>query len=255
LQPETALDSWRQWNGELRSRPVFLEPLSGGRSNHSFLLDSNGYKMVLRLNGTDTLLPGANRSSETGIWQAASEAGIAPPLLHVDGQNRFLVSAYVSNSLPPGPPYNQTSINQALGLLKRCHELKVKASAIDYVKHVAQYWQYIENKKHMLNPALNDQRQAMQKLLETLLNSGTPTGLCHHDLVVANFVGNASRLYLIDWEYAAYGLTILDYAAFGIEWQIDDTRLLAQTRFEPELLTMAKSIYKYLCALWEVVKT
>jgi len=253
LQPETALDSWQQWNRELRSRPVILGPLSGGRSNHSFLLDSDGHKMVLRINGTDALLPGTNRSTEAAIWQAASEAGIAPPLLHVDSQNRYLVSAYVSNSLPSRPPFDQTSINQALGLLKRCHELNVKASDIDYVKHIEQYWQRIESKKHMLRPALTEQRQAMQKRLQTLINSGSPTGLCHHDPVAASFVGSAARLYLIDWEYAAHGLPIMDYAALSVEWKIDDTILLAQTNFEPELLTSAKLIYKHLCELWEEI--
>lgn len=253
MQPETAINSWRLWDGELRSEPVILGPLSGGLSNHSFLLDSDGHKMVLRLNGTDSLLPSTNRSSESGIWQAASDVGIAPPLLHVDDQNRFLISTYIDNSLPSRPPFDETSINQALGLLKRCHQLQVEASKIDYIRHIEQYWQRIENKAHTPNPSLNKQREPMKKLLEELMTSGTPTGLCHHDPVAANFVGNADHLYLIDWEYAAHGLPIMDYAALSFEWQIDDKKLLAQTNFEPELLSMAKSLYKYLCTLWEEV--
>ena len=250
MQPEATLNNWRQWNGELRSRPVILKPLSGGRSNRSFLLDSDGFKMVLRLNDSDSLLPGTNRSSEIDIWQAASKQGIAPPLLYTDGQAGFLVSTYINNSLPPQPPLDETFVDQAFSLVKRCHQLDADAPSIDYASHIEQYWQIIESKSNLLNPILNEQRKPMQGVLATLTNSGTPVGLCHHDLVVANFVGNADRLYLIDWEYATRGLLVMDYAALSFEWGIDDAVVIEQTGVELELLVMAKAFYKYMCALW-----
>jgi len=70
-------------------------------------------------------------------------------------------------------------------------------------------------------------------------------------LVVANFVGSSERLYLIDWEYAARGLLLMDYAALGVEWGIDDAVITNQTGIEAELLIKAKELYKYLCKLWE----
>ena len=250
MLPETALNGWRHWNGELHSRPVILRPLRGGRSNRSFLLDSDGNRMVLRLNGADSLLPGANRSNEINIWQAASNQGIAPPLLYVDDQNRFLISSYINNSLPPQPPLDQTFVDQAFNLLERCHQLDSDAPTIDYASHIDRYWQIIESKSNLLNPLLYEQRKPMQEMLATLTDSGTPVGLCHHDPVVANFVGNAERLYLIDWEYAARGLPVMDYAALGIEWGIDDAVVIERAGVELELLLMAKTFYKYLCALW-----
>ncbi len=234
----------------MRSRPVILQPLSGGRSNRSFLLDSDGFKMVLRLNGTDSLLPGANRRNEIDIWQAASKQGIAPPLIYTDEAAGFLVSTHINNSLPTKPPLDDTSINQAFELLKSCHQLDVVARTIDYASHIEQYWQTIENKNQSLNPALLKQRRPMQEMLNTLVTSDTPTGLCHHDPVVANFVGNADRLYLIDWEYAARGLLVMDYAALGFEWGIDDAVVIERTGVELELLVMAKTFYKYMCELW-----
>ena len=206
--------------------------------------------MVLRLNGTDSLLPGANRRNEIDIWQAASKQGIAPPLLYVDDKTGFLVSTYINNSLPTNPPLNEASTNQALELLKSCHQLDVDAPGIDYSSHIEQYWQIIKTKNHSPNPVLMEQRKPMRKILNTLVTSGTQTGLCHHDPVVANFVGNTNRLYLIDWEYAAHGLLIMDYAALSVEWGIDDAVVIEQTGVELELLVMAKAFYKYMCELW-----
>jgi thiamine kinase-like enzyme len=249
LQAETALNSWEQWRCELNTRPAIVGPLSGGRSNRSFLLDSDGNRMVLRLNGADSFLPGASRNSEFGIWQAASKQGIAPPLLHLDEAAGYLVSSYIESS--PIPQHNHAYIDQAFGLLKRCHQLDVDAPGIDYAGHIEQYWQVLENKSRLLNPALNEQRGPMRLLLQEIINSNTPTGLCHHDPVTENFVGHPDRLYLIDWEYAAHGLPVMDYAAMAVEWGINDATLLAQTGIKPELLAMAKALYGYLCALWE----
>jgi thiamine kinase-like enzyme len=224
--------------------------LSGGRSNRSFLLEADGSKMVLRLNATDTLLPGANRNHEIEIWQAASHLEIAPPLLHVDEKNRFLVSRYINNSLTAQAPPNEAFVEQAFDLLKRCHQLELDTPGIDYISHIEQYWQTIENQGGLQNPALHDQRESMQRLLETLINSGAQTGLCHHDPVITNFVGNPDRLYLIDWEYAARGLRVMDYAALGVEWGIDEALIITRMGLEPELLSMAKTWYGYLCDLW-----
>jgi len=253
LQADSALDSWRQWRGGLRNRPVITGPLGGGRSNHSFLLDADGHRMVLRINGANALLPGINRSSEVDIWQAAEKQGIAPPLLHADVAAGYLVSTYIDSSLPRRSLHDDATLDSVFDLLQRCHRLDVDAPVIDYHGHIEHYWQIIESKSELHVPVLSRQRQAMQFLLEKISNSGARTGLCHHDPGVANFVGSPERLYLIDWEYAAHGLLVMDYAALGVEWGIDDPLIIARTGLEPELLSMAKSLYAYMCNLWAVL--
>jgi thiamine kinase len=250
LQPENAIDSWRQWSAMLTTRPVVLGTLEGGRSNHSYLLQSAIGRLVLRINGAGSLLPGAGRSNEIGIWQAASQQGIAPPLLYVDQQNQYLVSTYIKTDLPPKPQLDATFVDHAFSLLEACHRLDVHASDIDYLSHIEHYWRLIEAKNQSPSPALILQRRPMHSLLDSLINSNTPKGLCHHDPVIANFVGNPDRLYLIDWEYAANGLQIMDYAALATEWQIDNTTILQKTNFKPDALTKAKTLYSYLCSLW-----
>ncbi len=253
LQPENALDHWREWSAGLRSPPALCEALNGGRSNRSYLLDSDIGKLVLRINGAASLLPGTSRNNEIRIWQAASQQGIAPPLLFVDPENSYLVSTYIHNDLPsqkqPGTDY----LDQAFKLLEACHRLDIKASDINYFDHIEHYWQIIENKDQPPNPDLVKQRNPMQSTLKSLITSKTPTGLCHHDPVRANFVGTRARLYLIDWEYAANGLQIMDYAALATEWEIDDSTVLNRTGtgFESVSLNNAKALYRYLCSLWE----
>jgi thiamine kinase-like enzyme len=251
LQPENALDSWRRWSAGLDSRPEILRVLRGGRSNRSFLLDSDIGKLVLRINGAGSLLPDSNRGNEIRIWQTVSNQGIAPPLLFVDAQYRYLVSTYINNDLPANPQSDPATLDQAFKLLATCHQLDADAPNIDYAAHIEHYWQLIEASNNTANQMLLEQREAMQVALESLISSNTPTGLCHHDPVIENFVGSPDHLYLIDWEYAANGLQIMDYAALATEWQIDDITMQAKTGLDRAHLKMAKPLYKYLCSLWQ----
>ena len=255
LQPENALNHWHQWSNRLSSKPLLTGALSGGLSNQSYLLKSDMGKLVLRINGTGSLLPVANRSDEINIWKAAAKQGIAPPLIFVDPENRYLVSTYIHNDLPQQPQLNTAFADQAFSLLESCHQLNVKALSINYLNHIEHYWQIIEAKNQPIKPDLINQRKPIQQTLDSLHNSNTPTGICHHDPVTANFVGTPNRLYLIDWEYAANGLQIMDYAALATEWQIDDTAILKKTGFNKESLAMAKALYGYLCALWKEATT
>ncbi len=247
---EPIVNNWQQWRGGLAEKPEVIRLLQGGCSNCSYLLKSGDQHLVLRINARDSLLQDGNRSNEAKIWQAASAAGLAPPLLYSNQQQGILVSTYITDGLPGKPEANQSVVDHALSLLERCHQLTVDVPSLDYAQHIRRYWQQIEARSKPASQPLLDQRQPMQELTESLLGAGLKSALCHHDPVIANFVGSPHRLYLIDWEYAAQGLVVMDYAALAVEWGIADAIVLARAAIEPELLAMAKTLYGYLCALW-----
>jgi len=207
--------------------------------------------MVLRLNGAESVLPGAKRCKEHIIWQAASVQGIAPPLLYVDEGIQFLISTFIPSDLPSKRGLNRVCIKHAYDLLERCHQINLDVPSIDYFEHIEKYWQMIDSKANSPCPGLVAQRDQMQSLLKELGQGGGETGLCHHDPVVENFVGDCERLYLIDWEYAANGLLVMDYAALAVEWDLDEREIVKRTGMNPELTTMAISLYRYMCKLWE----
>lgn len=209
--------------------------------------------MVLRINAPDPTLPGIGRGHEAEVWRTASDAGIAPPLLHADPAGRFLVSAFIENELPEQPQDDPALAAMALELLQRTHHLDVKAPAIDYTAHIEAYWQQIEAGRLTVDPVLLEQREAMRELLLELSGGESWQVLCHHDPVIENFVGSPDRLYLIDWEYAARGLAMMDYAAFAVEWNIDDATIKESAGIDLQSLILAKTLYAYLCTLWEAI--
>jgi thiamine kinase-like enzyme len=252
-EPIAFLDGWRDWDTPPRARPAIVRKLGGGRSNRSFLLEASGERMALRVNAAEQVLPGTGRGQETRVWRAASEAGIAPPLVHADPDGRFLVSTYIESDLPDRPQDDPALAAQALELLRRTHQLDVSVPAIDYAAHIEAYWQQIESRRLPVDPGLRAQRAPMRQTLAALLDNQAELVPCHHDPVVENFVGAAERLYLLDWEYAARGLVMMDYAALSVEWGIGLELLAERTDFEPASVSQAKSLYRYLCTLWSAV--
>lgn len=257
----TALAQWQQWQIELPCKPEIVKTLGSGLSNRSYLLQAGETWMVLRLNNNHPHLPGIDRERESTIWQSAFEAGVAPALLHANPT--YLVSAFVPDETfspgETGKTWSRQDLTKAdlaeevFRLMKACHAIDVDVPEIDYSQHIQSYWAAIDSRQgENAGNELSIQRDAMQDVLATLCDLNQTTVLCHHDPVMANFVGSPERLYLIDWEYAARGLAVMDYAALAIEWGFSDAFICSHTQVRLDSLVMAKKLYRYMCQLWEL---
>lgn len=252
MQPEIAIANWRNWQSQLPCKPEIVGVIGAGLSNRSYLLNAGGQQMVLRINADGSALPGIDRDREATICRAASHAGIAPQLMHAE--HRYFVSEFVAGQSLANASLTDTLVVQAFDLISQCHLLNVDVATLDYESHIQRYWDLIEKNAVQVDESLLQQKQSMQIGLHALLSSQSETVLCHHDPVKANFVGSSSRLFLIDWEYAAKGMAVMDYAAVAIEWGIDDLTVLKSSGVHPEELSHAKSLYKYMCQLWTMAQ-
>jgi thiamine kinase-like enzyme len=254
LKPDEALSSWREWRCALRSRPIIVTQLTGGKTNQSFLLESDGRKLAMRLNSPAVALPGVDRANEARIWQAASNAGLAPAVLHIDTQSGLLVTEYIDGASLDASEIDDPLIDRLVRLLADVHELDINVPVLDYAAHIENFWQLIESRPHRENMRLLQRREPLQQLVEEFMASVTHIGLCHHDPARSNVVRRDNKLYLLDWEYAARGPVEMDFAALSVEWDIDTAKICNRTELEPVLLETAKTIYLYICALWSEVR-
>lgn len=189
------------------------EVLSGGLTNHNFLIRDRGENFVVRI-ADDIPLHGIMRFNELASSRAAHAAGVSPEIIHAEPG--ALVMRFIE-----GTTYNETQVRGALTagrivpLLKRVHH---------------------EIPKHFEGPALIFWVfQSLRGYAKTLRDGGSrltgelpryleinaeleaalgPVEITfgHNDLLAANFIDDGKRLWLIDWDYGGFNTPLFDLA-------------------------------------------
>ena len=186
------------WQGR-----VALEPLKGGLTNISFVATDSTGKYVVRC-GEDIPVHHVFRDRERAASRAAHKAGLSPEVVHVEPG--ITVLRFIDGRTF-GEADMRANVAAIVGLLKTCHRelgrlLEGPANAFwvfhvirDYVRLIGADPKYL---------ALADRLEKQQVPL--------PLVFGHHDLLPGNLMNDGRRLWLIDWEYGAFGTAMFDLA-------------------------------------------
>lgn len=200
---------------------VTLEPLKGGLTNLSFVAVDRGEKFVVRCGG-DIPVHHVFRDRERAASRAAHAAGLSPEVIHVEPG--VTVLRFID-----GRTFTEADMRENLArivpLLKTCHaevgrHLQGPPSMF-WVFHVIRDYVRAANadSKYL---ALADELERRQVPM--------PIVFGHHDLLPGNFIDDGQRLWLIDWEYGAFGTAMFDLANLSSNGEFDaaqDEELLA----------------------------
>lgn len=207
--PDTGPDTVRAlplWKG-----PVDPEPLHGGLSNESFTVTDAGERYVVRL-GLDLPFHHVQREHEVMVTRAAHAAGFAPELVYT--APGVMVSRFIEGVTYDAPAVCR-NIEPVARLVRGFHRKmpnRVSGSAhlfwpFHVVRDYARTLDQANSRYASRLPAflgLSDQLEALQVPL--------PIVFGHHDLLPANFIHDGHRLWLIDFEYAAFSTPMFDLA-------------------------------------------
>ena len=213
--PET-LSRLPIWQGA-----VTLEPLKGGLTNISYVVADRTGRYVVRC-GEDIPVHHVFRDRERAVSRAAFEAGLSPEVVHVEPG--IMVLRFIENGRTFGEADLALALDRLVPLLKTCHRevgRRLQGPAnIFWVFHVIRdYVRLIGGDRTYLDVA--DRLERLQVPL--------PIVFGHHDLLPGNFLDDGRRLWLIDWEYGAFGTAMFDLANLssnGNFGEAEDRRLL-----------------------------
>ena len=198
------------WQGE-----VSLKPLTGGLTNLSFVAEDRGEKFVVRCGG-DIPVHHVFRDRERAASRAAFAAGLSPEVVYVEPG--ITVLRFIEGRTF-GEADLRENIQRLVPLLKTCHRevgrrLQGPANMF-WVFHVIRDYVRAANAdaKYL---ALADELEQRQVPL--------PIVFGHHDLLPGNFLDDAKRLWLIDWEYGAFGTAMFDLANLSSNGEFDAAR-------------------------------
>lgn len=197
-------------SGELTARAARLH---GGTVNASFRVDTSAGRFVVRIHDPMAQTLGANHEREAQLHAAAAAAGLAPALVHVDPEHRFMVMEFVA-----GPVWSTQDFARPERLVRLSAALYSLHSVVPPAVALFDIPAVLAAHHERLAAAAPDERRWLAKLMRradaALAESGThgrPKVLVHNDLYHSNLIG-VERLYLLDWEYAAVTDPLFDLA-------------------------------------------
>ena len=195
---ESRLAQLACWRG-----PVTLAPLKGGLTNLSFVADDGREKFVVRC-GADMPVHHVFRDRERAASVAAFEAGLSPEVVHAEPG--IMVLRFIDGRTF-GEADLATNIGRIVPLLKTCHaevgrHVRGPVNAFWVFHVIRDYVRLIDADPSHL--ALADELERAQVPM--------PVVFGHHDLLPGNFIDDGRKLWLIDWEYGAFGTAMFDLA-------------------------------------------
>lgn len=192
------------WHGN-----VSVTPLGGGITNVNFLATDDRGPVVVRI-GDDIPVHQILRFNEQAASRAAHAAGISPPVLY--SAPGALVLGYIDGKTY-GPADVRANLDATLDLIMRTHR--------DVPRHlrgpVLAFWVFHVIRDYGARLVAEGSRHA--KLIPDLLAEAerleagvgrVEIVFGHNDLLPANFIEDATRLWLVDWDYAGFNSPLFD---------------------------------------------
>ena len=188
--------------------------LKGGVSNASFRVSDLTGTYVARVGG-DYPFHQVSRGREAIAAKAAFEAGLSPEVLHAaDG---IMVLRYL-DARTYGEADVRANAAACVAILQRCHRQMGKRIA----GQGAIFWVFQILRDYALTLKAGSHRHVADiprwmAIVDRLEEAQIPMPIVfgHHDILASNFLDDGQRLWLIDWEYGAFGTAMFDLASLA----------------------------------------
>jgi thiamine kinase len=255
LKLEQTLAQWSQWQcvPALTRLPNVVRVLTPGASNFSVLVEA-GRHFVVRIDGLNPSTHGLSRQTEWRTLEAAHRAGLAPTPRYFNPALGSLVCDYLTPDAVQEP-----DVAEVARLLRAIHQLPSRHHRLDLAERILRYEKQLEHRGRMLGEDLRDCRGKVTALLRAIAAEPSESVLCHNDLLHANRIVSAGRLWALDWEYCAMASPWYDIAVVvnGDSLSTSDTEALlhaylgqAPGTAQLDLLHQYGCIYRYLELVW-----
>lgn len=208
----------------LRGPSTTINKVSAGLSGAGvYRVDGSDGVFVLKI--SDSGEPLERWRTKLDIQRLASNAQLAPRIVHFDESQRAVVSEFVVDRSFPAFFMNPASRRAALTLLgrtlRRVHDLPLPASADgrDAREFLASIWAEFNNNASV-PPFVRD--AVHRELAAAPQPSGRGTVLSHNDVNPTNLVYDGERLMLLDWETSGPNDPFYDLAAISVFMRMDE---------------------------------
>ena len=229
-----------------------VRELTGGLSNHTWLLEAEGRKAVLKIDGSPRSAPFNTREAEASIQTRAAEHGLATRVLHVT--DTVYMTEYLEGDVWTRKDFDDDAKLAGLAeVLRKLHVLPLTGRTFDARQAAQQYASEIAD----ADPGL------VSENLRIIEEMPGPRELacCHNDLVAENII-STPEVRLLDWEYACDNDPLFDLATITAHHDLSADRrdFLLDAYFDgdgdrwEQRLTEFERAYRALLWLWNAAR-
>jgi aminoglycoside phosphotransferase (APT) family kinase protein len=226
----TSADDVRRISGQLwPGTSVALEELTGGITNVNYKASTPDGTYVIRLFGSEGELLAIDRETEQAATVMAAGLGIGPELVLSEPLDGYLVTRFLpGQQVAPGQMRAPGMLARVAETLRTLHRGPAIPGTIDPLA-VTDFYRANAVARGADPGADYGWARPIASRIERAVGFAM-TAPCHGDLLTANFIDHAGRLYLVDWEYAGMSDPRFDLANFSVNhgFGIDEDRRLVR---------------------------
>jgi thiamine kinase-like enzyme len=201
-----------------------VQPLGGGITNVNYRIQAGGQGLVVRFPGRGSEYLGIDRRCEHACSAAAHASGVAPEVVAFFDDLGVLVTRFAT-----GHQVSEEAMRRPEMLRRVARTLRRYHDGPDFPRT---FWPFQVVRDYLAAsaprgapfPERFNWMLAEADRLEAALGPPTASRPCHNDLLLANFIDDHDRLWIIDWEYAAMGDPFFDLGNFAVHHQLTDAQ-------------------------------
>jgi thiamine kinase-like enzyme len=216
LAPLAGLDRAAAVAAELwPDAPAEIQPIPGGITNENFKATVGADSYVVRVFGERAEMLLIDRAVECRITKLAAELGVGPELITAQIDRGVLVTRYIPGGTVSAERMRDTDVlRQVADTLRKVHAVPDDLGNLDPFRDTRYYRDQVASYGVPVHPDYTA-GIALAAEIEGLVDY-TQCGLCHSDLLSANFITAPDGIYLVDWEYAGKGDPLFDLANMSV---------------------------------------
>jgi thiamine kinase-like enzyme len=187
------------WNG----KNISITPLSGGLTNSNFKVEVDGAPYFVRVPGASTELLAIDRANEYHNTKAASEAGVAPKIIHHLPEYNVMVIEFLNGQTMSKDSLNQPGMPSRMSrAIKRLHAAPRFLRDFNMFRLTEYYLSLCRDRAIKIPDGYRERMLTVSVIEEAMNVKPLATVPCNNDLLAENYIDDGNQLWLIDYEYS-----------------------------------------------------
>ncbi len=213
------IEDWKEKN-------IFIQPLTGGLTNTNFKVEVDGVPHFVRVPGESTELLAIDRANEYHNTRAASQAGVAPRILHHLPEYSVMVIEFLKGKTMSKDSLNEKGMPTRMAqAIKKLNEGPRFLSDFNMFRLTEYYLRLCKEREIRVPDGYPDRMTTIAQIEKAMNVNPLPAVPCNNDLLAENYIDDGKQLWLIDYEYSGNNDPTFELGNTCQEMQFNDEQI------------------------------